>query len=308
MAFRGNIVIHDEQIRQYLKTLGLPGRDNYELPTSQKTFPDGAHFRIEELPKTVEEYEEMFSLCEKYDLIVNKITDTRGIMFDSDEQLLRKLELAGGHGTEVMMGPGAGENPSDISQQAALGAMVEGKIRGMDQLVYAIRSMLRAAELGCRGFLLYDEGLLPIACTMRMDGGLPAETKFKISANLSVANASAIKFWFDLLGPHDTINPVRDLTLPMMSAMRQVTNNPLDIHIFWRNIIARTMDAPEIVRVASPVYFKNARFGPGVTVEERLLQAVCAVEMVHKYYPDAKQSKPHAKDMCVPVASGRKAL
>ena len=303
LRFTGDMV-SIEEIRQYLKELDLPGRDNYELPTSRKRFPDGAHFRTEELPTTVDDYEKMFSLCDKHDFVVNKITDTRGIMFDTDEQLLRKLELARQHGTEVMMGPGGGERSFDISQQAAMGAMVQGKVRGMDQIVYTIRSMMRAAELGCRGFLLYDEGLLPIACKMRRDGRLPPETKFKISANLSIANASAIRFWFGLLGPQDTINPVRDLTLPMISAMREVTDNPLDIHIFWGNSIARTMDAPEIVRVGSPVYFKNAWFGPGITFEDHLFQAVCALEMVEKNYPDAKQSKPGARDLCVPASPG----
>ena len=30
-----------EEIKKYLIKLGLPGRDNYGLPTSGKTFPDG---------------------------------------------------------------------------------------------------------------------------------------------------------------------------------------------------------------------------------------------------------------------------
>ncbi len=293
-----------DDIKKYLETMGLPSQDNYSLPTSDKTFVDGAHFRIEELPTTVEDYEKMFASCEKHGFVVNKITDTRGIMFDTDKQILRKLELARQHGTEVMMGPGAGERPFDISQQAVLEEIVAGKIRGMDQVVYTIRDMLRAAELGCRGFLMYDEGILPIALKMRTDGKLPPETKFKISANVSIANASAIRFWFNILGPQDSINPVRDLTLPMMSAMRKVTDNPLDIHIFWSSTLARTMDAPEIVRVASPVYFKNARGGTGVTTEERLMQAICAADMVRKYYPEAKQSKPNAKGLAVPAAPG----
>jgi hypothetical protein len=289
-----------------LKTLDLPGQDNYQLPTSEKRFPDGAHFRTEELRETVEEYENMYALSEKHDFVVNKITDTRGIMFDTDKEILRKLDLARRNGTEVMMCPGAGEHPFDIGQQAAAGAMVEGKIRGMDQLVYTIRDMLRGAELGCRGFLFYDEGLLLIACKMRKDGMLPSETKFKISANLSIANAAAIRFWFGVLGPQDSINPARDLTLPMISAMREVTDNSLDIHMFWKNSIARTMDAPEIIRIGSPVHLKNARSGPGVTPEERLKQGICAVDMVRKYYPKAKQSKPGGRGLAVPAAPGAK--
>lgn len=289
-----------EEIKNYLIKLGLPGQDSHALPTSRKTFPDGAHFRTEELPTTVEQYEKTFSLCDKYGFVVNRITDVRGIMFDSDEEVLRKLKLARDHGAEVIMGPGAAENPFDISQQAEIGEIVKGKLRGMDQVLNAIRSMLRAAELGCRGFLMYDEGLLLVALRMREDGKLPPETKFKISANMSVANAAAVKFWFDLLKGQDEINPIRDLTLPMISAMRQVTDNPLDLHIFHGTKIARIMDAPEIVRVGSPVYLKNARFGPGLTVEDRTLQCFRVIETITKYYPDAKQSKPGAKGLAIP--------
>ena len=60
-----------EEIKKYLIKLGLPGRDNYGLPTSRKTFPDGAHFRTEELLTTVEEYEEAFSLYAKGGFVVN---------------------------------------------------------------------------------------------------------------------------------------------------------------------------------------------------------------------------------------------
>lgn len=88
-----------------MKKLDLPDQDNYQLVTSEKRFADGAHFRTEELPKTVEEYENMYALSEKRDFVVNKITDTRGIMFDTDKGILRKLEMARQNGTEVMMGP-----------------------------------------------------------------------------------------------------------------------------------------------------------------------------------------------------------
>jgi len=66
------------------------------------------------------------------------------------------------------------------------------------------------------------------------------------------------------------------------------------------------MDIPEIVRVASPVYFKNARSGPRVTPEERLNQRICAVDMFFRYCSETKQSKPGAKGLCVPAAPGAK--
>ena len=295
-----------ENINKYLIRLGLPGRDNYELPTSNKTFPDGAHFRTEEVLTTVEEYKRTLSLYEKSGFVVNRITDVRGTMFDSDKDILKKLELARSHGCEVIMGPGSCGNPFDISQQAEEGSMVEGKIRGMDQMVDFIRDMLRVVELGCRSVLMFDEGLLNIALIMRREGKLPPETKFKISANISVANAAACNFWFSLLGKQDEINPVRDLTLPMISAMREVTDHVLDIHIYWRLKIARIMEAPEIVRIGSPVYLKNSSSGTGVDIDDRCSKSFRVVEMINKYYPDAIQPEPFAQGLNVPAKPGAK--
>jgi hypothetical protein len=36
-----------QRIRDFMEKEGIPGRDAYELPTSTKTFPDGANYRIE---------------------------------------------------------------------------------------------------------------------------------------------------------------------------------------------------------------------------------------------------------------------
>jgi hypothetical protein len=296
-----------EDIRNYLTSrLGVPGRDLYTLPTSKARFTDGAHYRTELLPTTVEEYEEVFALCDKYDFTGNKITDTRGAMFDTDEEIIRKCELCRDRGVELVMSPGSGENYSDISHQMAVHAIVEGKSRGVDMLIRNIADMMRSIELGCRGFLVYDEGMILAVTQMRSDGVIPPETTFKVSANISVSNPLALRFWVEKvdLQPNDSLNPIRDMTLPMLAAMRAVTNQPLDVHAYWSKSIARTMDTPEIVRVVAPVYFKVSMFGPGVTARDKFMQAMRVVETIERFYPEAKQSKKNAKGAILPAKPG----
>jgi len=36
-----------EKISEYMEEAGIPGRDLYDLPSSEKHFPDGASYRIE---------------------------------------------------------------------------------------------------------------------------------------------------------------------------------------------------------------------------------------------------------------------
>jgi hypothetical protein len=296
-----------KEIRDFIeRTFDAPGRDLYELPTSEARFPDGAHYRTELLPTTLEEYEEIFALCDKYHLTGNKITDTRGAMFDTDDEIVKKCTMCRDRGVELVMSPGSGEHPKDISQQLAVGAMVEGKSRGMDMLVMNIADMMRCLELGCRGFLVYDEGMILAVTKLRREGIIPPETTFKISANVSVSNPLAFKFWTEKadLQPSDSLNPIRDMTLPMLAAMRKVTPQPMDVHAYWGTSIARTLDTPEILRVAAPVYFKVAIYGPGITLEEKFAQTLRVVETLKRYFPEAKQSEKNAHGSILPAQPG----
>jgi len=88
-------VVELEEIRKYLQKVGLPRGDIYELPTSEKRFPDGAHFRIE-VP-TVNSYIAMESLLEKAkdtEITINRIDETFGIMRHTDEELEKMIKLA----------------------------------------------------------------------------------------------------------------------------------------------------------------------------------------------------------------------
>lgn len=296
-----------KDISDYIeKTLGAPGRDLYSIPTSKARFPDGAHYRTELLPTTVKEYERVFELCDKYDLEANKITDTRGAMYDTDAEIIRKIELCRENGAELVMSPGAGEHQVDASHQMAVKAIVEGKSRGMDLLVANVADLMRCLELGCRGFLVYDEGMMTIIAQLRKDKLIPSETSFKVSACISISNPLALRFWIQKaeLGPNDSLNPIRDMSLPMLAALRAITDQPLDVHAYWSTNLARTLEIPEMVRVVAPVYFKVSLFGPGITQDDKFYQAKRVVETIQRYYPEAKQSKNKAKGTVMPAKPG----
>jgi len=296
-----------KDISDYIeKTLDAPGRDLYSIPTSKARFPDGAHYRTELLPTTVKEYERVFELVDKFDFEANKITDTRGAMYDTDEEILRKIELCRDYGAELVMSPGAGEHQVDASHQMAVKAIVEGKSRGMDMLVANVASLMRCIELGCRGFLVYDEGMMTIIAQLRKDKLIPPETTFKVSACISISNPLALRFWIQKaeLGPNDSLNPIRDMTLPMLAALRAITDQPLDVHAYWGTSLARTLELPEMLRVAAPVYFKVSLFGSGITQDDKFYQAKRVVETIQRYYPEAIQSKNRAKGTVMPAKPG----
>ena len=99
----------------------------------------------------------------------------------------------------------------------------------------------------------------------------------------------------------NSINPVRDIQLQMLSAMRQAIDIPIDIHTenpASTGGFIRHYEVPEMVRVASPIYLKT---GGSVAqthswdsttddAKKRAKQEVLVKRMIDTYYPEAIQS------------------
>jgi hypothetical protein len=129
---------------------------------------------------------------------------------------------------------------------------------------------------------------------------------------MGYCNPASIKLLKDLGA--DSINPIRDLQIPMHSAIRQaIGDTPLDIHMDnppGSGGFIRVFEAPEIVRVAAPLHCKtgNSVIGghgemTGAAEGKKMAnQATIVVEMINRFAPELKQSARRTKDMCIPVA------
>jgi hypothetical protein len=180
----------------------------------------------------------------------------------------------------------------------------------MEQVLRAVEDIKRGYDLGVRGFLIYDEGMLWLVGQMRKDGALPKEIIFKTSAHLGHCNPCSFKL-LESLGA-DSINPVRDLQIPMIAALRAAVQVPLDVHTDnppGSGGFIRVYEAPEIVRVAAPLHCKTGNSvvsGHGEMTSaadgKRMAdQAAIVVEMVNKYYPELKQSQKRSSDLRIPA-------
>ncbi len=300
-------------IRDFLERMGIPSEDLYNLPTSRKTFPDGAQYRIECVlgGRHISEVEQMRAFlegAEDHNLTINRITETQGIMLHTEKELEQMIGLAREAKVELFLSPGT-RAEHDVSAVAALpskvGARIANRIRGAENLVRAIDEVTKAVEMGCRGIILYDEGMLWVLGQMRKEGLLPRNLQFKISAHCGHGNPASVKLLADLGA--DSINPTRDLDLPKIAALRQAIDVALDIHIdVWApdyGSWVRTYEAPEIVRIGAPVDMKCGfvRFGAGIeSIKSGAKQASLVNQMIRRLYPKAKQSKPGAKGMAIP--------
>ena len=301
-----------------LEKIGLPGRDLYSLPTSTKRFPDGCHWRIEisgvERPDTLKA---LIDEAKKRDVPVHRlISVVMGASLLTRAELKEFASLAADAEMEVILTPGPRAG-WDIGRQIATpeGALSGMRFRGADQLNYVISDIKRSIELGFRGFLVVDEGLLWALNELRKIGEIPKDVKFKVSIFAGHANPAGGKV-LESLGA-DTFNPVADLGLPQLAAIRAAVNMPVDIHVYLFDSFGgfnRLYECPELCRVVAPCYFKiepGASVGSmyknwvspdslAFSVREKVKYAEIIRELVQKHYPEAKLSEQGAKDLAIP--------
>lgn len=302
-----------EKTRTYLTSLGLPPGDLFDMPTSSARFPDGAAFRIE-VP-TVNSAEAVGALLEtaiKNGVTINRVTETYGMFRHTRSEIKEFCRLCREYGAELLLsvGPRATYD-TGATVLSPQGVRISYRLRGMEQVLRAVEDIKRGYDLGCRGFLIYDEGMLWLVGKMRQDGALPKDIVFKTSAHLGHCNPCSFKL-LESLGA-DSINPVRDLQIPMIAALRAPVHVPLDIHTDnppGSGGFIRVYEAPEIVRVAAPVHLKTGNSvvsGHGQITSasdgrKMADQATIVVEMVNTYYPEATQSPRGSSDLHLPAA------
>ena len=290
-----------EQTRAFLKSIGLPGGDAYDLPTSEKRFADGGQYRFEvpgiQGPKVMKA---LLESIDGYGLYLHRVTQTQGIMRLTDEEIGKMVELAHEYQTDLILavGPRATTDTS-ASVHTEEGVRMGYRLRGEEQIVRAVEDVKRAARLGCRGFLVYDEGCLWVLGKMKEAGELQKDCHFKVSAHAGHGNPASAKL-LEEIGA-GSINPVRDIQLQMLAAMRQAIRIPIDIHTenpkstggFIRHY--EVPEVPEMIRVAAPIYLKT---GGSVAAthswdsteddaRKRAKQCALVKRMIDEYYPEA---------------------
>jgi len=307
------------EIREFMERMGIPGRDLWALPSSTKTFPDGAHWRIEiagvERASTMEA---MIDEAKKRNLVIHRAIATVGGSTYCDFAELKAIAQMGREEKiEVVMvvGPRKAWDVGSKEMSTPEGSMQGFRLRGSDNISYWITDMMRNIEAGIRGFLVYDEGVLSIVARMRKEGFIPPETVFKFSVFGGYCSAAGAKL-LEAMGVN-SINPLSDISLPILASIRKAVNIPLDIYMIIVDSFGgmfRAYEAPEMARVASPCYFK---FEPGTAegdiykpwvseswhqefIRQKVKIASIVKEIVERHTPQLKLSEKGPPDLVLP--------
>lgn len=307
------------------------------LPDSGKTFPDGAHYRIEVSGiETAAILGAVIDEAKKQRIPIHRaIATVKGSMFYSDEQLAALAHLAAKEKVEVIICPG------DLAHGFFGNPNRNLNWQSLKEVSAYLREISRCVDIGFRGFLVWTSPMLKVLNAFRRRGKIPQETIFKVSTFANSCNA--IDFLAYAKDGANTVNAANGLTLGNLSEIRQVLNEKnektawdvkIDIHItFWQNLLKltgrntwtlatedynRIEDAPEIARIASPVYFKFEKGTPGISVydvprpgwslkdlaehkRKDVAAAAKVVEAVKGKYPNLKLSGWGPEDLRVPV-------
>ena len=114
------------------------------------------------------------------------------------------------------------------------------------------------------------------------------------------------------------MNPISDVSLPILGGIRKAVDITLDVYIIIVDSFGgmfRAYETPEIDRVASPCYFK---FEPGTSegdiykpwmteefhanfIREKVKIASIVMEIMEKHAQDMKMSQRGPEDLVLPV-------
>lgn len=237
-----------------------------EPQPSAARFPDGAHLRVE-IP-SVENPAALRAVVEEAQNLgvpIHRVSQGSGSMLLTKSDLAEMARIGADEGLEVnlFVGPreefgigGAVRSPD--------GLLLSGRLRGFDQLRYALEDILRAVDVGIRGFLIADTGLMQVLRAMVDAGELPSSIVWKISAVLAPSNPITFRQLVECGG--STINVPSDVSLAELAEIRSVSDAPIDLYLEAPDALGgmvRGNEVGEIAMVAAPLYAKyglrNAR-------------------------------------------------
>ncbi len=309
-----------DRIMEGLKRIGLPERDLYALPSSEKRFPDGAHFRLE--VAGVESVGTALAMADEMNKrkvpIHRAICTVKGITLLTDSEVKDLAKILAELKVEAIVTLGPSRSWDNGRQLSTPEGYISGiRVRGSDNFYFLLKDMERCIEAGFRGFLIVDEGLLWAVSKLREQGTIPKDVIFKVSVFAGHGSPAGVKV-LESLGAN-TVNPLADLTLPMLASLRSVIDIPMDVYAALVDAMGgfhRFIESAEIARICAPVYFK---FEPGKSegdiykswvdpkyheflVREKVKQCQIVTEWIKRLNPDLVCSGPAPADLAIPKA------
>lgn len=300
--------------RQWLCDNDLPYSDEIALEASGLEFADGGHYGVEvPVVNNLEVLEATLGLLRKEGLPVTRFNETLGAFLLSDAEAQEMLDLCrvSGVGMLFALGPRPEYDRKAAFYRGGFGASQGRRINNNDAIAQSAEEAIRLTEMGCRGLIAYDLGVIRMLSEMRKAGVLPADLMIKSSSHCIVSNPLTARVYHE--NGVNSVTTMHDLGLAVLQDMRKGSPNltidlPTDVYGSKGGFI-RFYEVPELVQICSPVMLKtgaSAQSHPHDpvnenTIRQRVQRVALCLEYLNKSGIEAKYISDLSPQRCVPV-------
>ncbi|BEU77515.1 U32 family peptidase [Enterobacter asburiae] len=250
-----------DKARTILRDNGFPFSDDVTLEPSGRSFPKGGQYGVE-IPavNNLMMLETIVSALRESEIYCTRFNETHGSFLRSDREIKEMLQLCheNNYGMLFGLGPRPEYDVKSSFYRTEFGMEQGRQLNNNDAISHSIEEALRLSELGCRGLIVYDPGVLFILNELRKKEILPANMKFKTSSHCMVTNAIIARLMAD--AGADSITTAHDLSLATMYEIRRfnpdlVIDIPIDVYASKGGYL-RFYEVGELAQIAAPMYLK----------------------------------------------------
>jgi hypothetical protein len=302
--------------RQWLQDNHLPYSDEIALEASGREFTDGGHYGVEvPVVNNFRVLEATLGMLQQEGLPVTRFNETLGAFLLSDAEVNDMLDLCreSGVGMVFALGPRPEYDRKAAFYRSGFGASQGRRINNNDAMALCAEEAIRLTEMGCRGLIAYDLGVIRLLSQMRTAGLLPAELMIKASSHCIVSNPLTARIYFE--NGANSVTTMHDLGLAVLQEMRAASPEltidlPTDVYGTKGGFI-RFYEVPELVQICSPMMLKigaSAQSHPHDpvnenTIRQRVQRVALCLEFLHKSGVEVKYISDLSAQRCVPVAA-----
>lgn len=300
--------------RQWLQDNDLPYSDEIPLEASGREFDAGGHYGVEvPVVNSYRVLEATLELIHQQGLPVTRFNETLGAFLLSDAEVADMLALCreSGVGMVFALGPRPEYDRKAAFYRGGFGASQGRRVNNNDAIAQSAEEAIRLTELGCRGLIAYDLGIIRLLSDMKAAGLLPADLVIKASSHCIVSNPLTARVYAE--NGATNVTTTHDLGLAVLQDMRKgspelVIDLPTDVYGSKGGFI-RFYEVPELVQICSPMMLKigaSAQSHPHDpvnenTIRQRVQRIALCLEYLEKSGTEVKYIGELSPQRCLPV-------
>lgn len=300
--------------RKWLQENDFPYSDEIPLEAAGMEFPGGGHYGVEvPVVNNFKVLQETLGALQREGLPVTRFNETLGAFLLSDAEVQDMLALCRENGVGILfaLGPRPEYDRKAAFYRGGFGLSQGRRINNNDAIAVSVEEAIRLTELGCRGLIAYDLGVIHLLNELRSAGVIPADTMIKSSSHCIVSNPMTSRV-YEQHGAN-SVTTTHDLGLAVLQDMRKgspelVLDIPTDVYGNKGGFI-RFYEIPELVQIASPLMLKigaSAQANPfdpvnSTTIAQRVQRVALALEFLRRSGLEVDYINEKSPHRCLPA-------